>query len=93
MNIVSSSGLSLSIKNLSFQVTDLFSGHAFCNGFDSLIVGGMLSLSFEEVNELLPAPLFVDIVKALDSAAQSAADDDLANELEARNDYRIACHG
>lgn len=93
MKLVTRSGLSLTVKNLSFQVTNLFSGHAICNGFDLLTVGGQVSFSFEEYNEIAPAALYVEINDALDEAAQKLADDELASALQDRADYRVACHG
>lgn len=93
MNLTTSSGLSLSVENLSFQTVNRFSGHAICDGFDLLTVNGLVSLSFEEFNELVPATLFVEIVNVLDATAQKMADDDLAERMEARAAYRVACHG
>lgn len=93
MNLVTRSGLSLKVKNLSFQVTNLFSGHAICNGFDLLTVNDAVSFSFEEYNEAAPAAQYVEINDALDEAAQKMADDELASALQDRHDYRALCHG
>ena len=93
MNLTTSSGLALTVKNLSYGISDLIAGTAYCSGFDLLTVNGKVALSFEEFNEVVCAAQYVEINNALDEAAQKLADDELATDLQARHDYRAACHG
>ena len=90
MLLIASNGVLLVVKNLAYSVDAM--GLATVSGFDSLVIERRILVS--SMAEFIELPVsFAPIAAALDVAAQSMADNDLTDGLQARADYRAACHG